>query len=584
MRGLKYALFLVPLLCGQAYSWWTIYEPFTPSSHRLISTWAVDLTDPAEYLDIHRFSGTIIWGTATRENDDNAHGKLTDAEVDYVGSADAGKFNGGHFERWWDFSQFKHRRQNFIGEGYNAYYYIGLMAHLIQDQAVPAHAANIYHAATSLKWDDLEFYADGKGPITLNVNYLGKEPLGYYYDKENEEDSIIRQTQIALSTWVYPSSGRIERWHGLPYWLANQDHKYTGDAFFGDTAVGGLPGGWGVYGGPAGDDMYVDWSWTKGFIVASPEITQNRLNEAASYTAGMLMAVSRSLPPIVADASLSAPRLVPGGSVRLTFDILENRTTDAYLIIELKDEGGGSRAIISPEYQTGKAETLDYDADPARLPYWKHIELDWDGTLANGEWAPSGERKLVVTARDGDGNTSASVELPVLIDAGGPFVDIRSDIGGCGYHGFQGISAMNPACTNVSMVDLDSRLTVEDPSGGVALVELLTRAGEGSPWGPTGYSRNFDPPVSRFEDTAPRLPDGEYKLVAEDADGNLTEAPFRLGSIYLASDREAAYSVYDPATGMMSVTLTADASGYYDLTGVEAIDELGPIFLADLFA
>jgi len=361
-----------------------------------------------------------------------------------------------------------------------------------------------------------------------------------------------------MPSWISPTYG------GRRFWNERANHKYYGQRFYPPDYAS--PVGWGYYGGPGGLDMYPyenNTAYTKG-------IAQTQLNEAASYTAGMLMAVSRSLPPVVAEASLSAPRLTPGGNVQLSFDILENRTTDAYLVIELKDASGGSRAIIAPEYQTGVPVALDYEFDPARLPYKKRIELDWDGTLANGEMAPSGEYNLVVRARDGDGNESPSVELPVVMDAGGPFVHILSDAGGCGYRGYQGISSMNPACTNVGVADMKFTLLVRDPSGGIARVELLREE-------TAVYARSFTEPPAEYAEELPALEDGQHKLIAVDADGNRTEAPFRLGSIYLSSDMETAYSAYDPATGMMSVTLTVDASSYYDLTGVESMDALGQV-------
>mgnify|MGYP001573979813 CR=1 FL=1 len=146
MRWLKCFLFLVLSLCGNSYAWWSIDDP---STHGRISTWAISLLDSTEFPDIHRFSGTIIGATSGKTNDDIAHGKED--------RGDAGKFNGGDFGKWWKFATDGYKVASFTGDK-NAYFRIGSMAHLVQDQAVPAHAANIFHPLPYTLPDDLENY------------------------------------------------------------------------------------------------------------------------------------------------------------------------------------------------------------------------------------------------------------------------------------------------------------------------------------------------------------------------------------------------------------------------------------------
>lgn len=180
-----------------------------------------------------------------------------------------------------------------------AYFYIGSMAHLVQDQLVPAHAANIYHGIYKnyilngeFDPDDLEAYVGEHGllPYMGEEQSLGKDPLSYYYSPLNTDDSPIILTQGMIKTWNYPAAGPVKEWHDRRYWLANSNYPYVGQSFFGDLSKKSqLIGGWGIYGGPFGVDMYSRVSLSDVYVTDDPyeDIARTQLAEAASYAVGI---------------------------------------------------------------------------------------------------------------------------------------------------------------------------------------------------------------------------------------------------------------------------------------------------------
>ena len=582
MKKLCLLIGLAILPVHTARAWWSM-EPFL-STHKTISEQAVLLVNQGEYPDINKFSRVIIDATTTPGIDAIAHGK--DPE-----HPDAGKFNGGDYEQWWKDAQDTYKKQEY-SDDFKAYFRIGSMAHLVQDQAVPAHADNIYHGQEvgdegcfSLLFntiipcdpDELEKYASWVGlagmlridqnvPVTFDGN-----PLSHYYNPKNLAASMIYTTQIQTEqdNWRYPALGGVEQWRGRRYWYPNgqEQYGYTGQAFFPNSNFySGL--GWGAYGGPGepgGKDMYASYTFY-GLESASGFIAHDQLNKAIRYTAGMLMAVSKSLPPIVTNAAISAPNIVPGQSVDITFTVLENRTPAATIYL-LLDEPNGN-AIISSEYQSGKNLPTLYDEYAAdKLPYGRTYTIPWDGKMANGEYAPSGSRKIYIKAKDVDGNESDAVAVDFNIDTGGPMVTIGNQIAVI-YANYQGISKMNPACTNPYMAEtLSLGLTVDDPSSGVRRVALI------GPAGTAVYSKEFPTPTATYSEPAlPTLADGQYKVTAEDWDGNTTEAQFRLGSLSIPTDKAGSSVFYNPATNKFSVTLKVNAKSYFQLVRAELLD------------
>jgi len=248
MRAFFPVLFSI-FLTQPLNAWWSIGGD--GSTHDIISARAITLVNAAEYPDIARFSDTIRQATAGKDNDGIAHGKDP-------GHPNGDRFNGGPFQDWWKDTDSSvltlYKNSKFSGD-LNAYFRIGSMAHLVQDQAVPAHAANIYHGIYfndpyGVDPDDLEMYMG-----MMDANYLAdpfnkpnyfSSPMAAYYDTENPTDSLILDTQRQLLSWMYPADGPITEWRGLKYWNENglSQYKYTGRAFFPNTDFGSR--GWGT--------------------------------------------------------------------------------------------------------------------------------------------------------------------------------------------------------------------------------------------------------------------------------------------------------------------------------------------------
>ena len=148
-----------------------------------------------------------------------------------------------------------------------------------------------------------------------------------------------------------------------------------------------------MYGGPNADDMY-DRFIGYGYVTDDPVlIYQTQLNKAAEYTAGMLRAVSESLPPAV---KLPMVNGVVGGTVTVNpgqansvnFVLEDNRPgTVTYRLVV--DDVNSANDIISLSSQTvvfNSSPDLSLNEDPTQtdLPFHTLVTKEWNGLLANG--------------------------------------------------------------------------------------------------------------------------------------------------------------------------------------------------------
>ena len=585
-------ILLVLALSGTSYAWWSVGAGGAlPSTHYRITTSAIELIRGTnDYPDITKFAGTIIGATSGFEDDAIAHGKDQN-------HPDAGKYNGGDFERWWRESKASYNRAEFLGE-LNAYYRIGSMAHLVEDHAVPAHAANVYHGnnlpivGIPTNPDDLEHYADGNGlgpRATVTAWYTVKEPLTYYYDEQNMAGSIVKNTQKKLPNWTWPGEWNDIQfifnrsyWKARQYWYKNDwpQYQYTGQAFgeFGGNLTNTTQaGGWGYYGGTSGSDFY-EYDFTGRLPVTdAPGIVQDQLDVAAAYSAGMLMGVSKSLPPIVKDLSISEPNLVVGQPVDINFTILENRTSAATIYITVDGENGAP--IISAEYKTGVDKGALYDVPDSvvnALPFARTFSIPWDGKMSGDTELDSRPHKLYVRASDADGNFSDAAVVEFFVDAGGPRVSVGNMVSTF-YADFQGVNRVSPAGTNPAMLataGVDMQLLVRDESSGVKSIKLSKLEAIGDSTGTVVYSKLFSEPTGLYAEPAlPLLADGPYRLESEDWDGNRTVAPFQLGSIESPSVIAESPVVYHPAADNYDVTLRVAAKSSYTLKKMELLGD-----------
>lgn len=176
MRHLGSVLLLIVALQGNSLAWWSLellgYKGL--DTHRKITTAVTaKYEDGSEYADIKKFSSVITEGTSTQDNDAKAHGKkLADDPNDllnYPLANEAERFDGGPYELWYKRGLERYKSGQFSGGTDSAYYYFALMAHLVEDQAVPAHAANIFHAKTTN--DALYLHLPLIGGVPTNPDY-----------------------------------------------------------------------------------------------------------------------------------------------------------------------------------------------------------------------------------------------------------------------------------------------------------------------------------------------------------------------------------------------------------------------------
>jgi len=324
---------------------------------------------------------------------------LSEGSVSERGHADMRRDNGGKVQEIWvsgnkknsggvipNYTSFKFR---------DAYLAIGVICHLTQDQAVPAHAANIAHFFS----EDFEEYADyaGKfGDIPLIDN--SKRPYEYYQAMQND-------TRSKLSSWVNPSTQK-------PFWEPSPNAPRFGeDATFGAN---------GTYGG--GKDTYAAWrdipndnepsATSREMISMAPEITTDRLSAAVGYTQAVIESASKALPPLVKDLKLSANMITPGAPVEISFTALENRTRNVKYSITLAFKGGKAETLFTGNLQLDKPSPTvsnqnmgDTTGPQPELEclFRKDFRLRWNG-LYYGKLAAEGSYTIEVSLIDEDGN------------------------------------------------------------------------------------------------------------------------------------------------------------------------------------
>jgi len=181
--------------------------------------------DSSIYPDLHKYIILIEAGSDTEVH--NTAWDKTD---------NANALNGGYPKAWWDDGKDKDgnpKNALYYYKTFNisqAYNYIGRMTHLIQDQAVPAHGANIAHA-----WwkggDKLESDANSHyvypGVASQKISDLA--PHRYYNTLQNFTFVKVAQSDaVSTSSWRRSSENA--------YWLTDD---YDDDG----------PDGWGMYGG-----------------------------------------------------------------------------------------------------------------------------------------------------------------------------------------------------------------------------------------------------------------------------------------------------------------------------------------------
>ena len=321
--------------------------------------------DTAEILNIHEDdSGNDYYpfaGSTSRIDDDGQwlRDGLTVGMTSEFGHP--GLFgNGGDTKRIWEDALADYKKLDFRG----AYTKIGIVAHLTQDQAVPAHAANINHVVTfgdNLEKSinkDLSIFEKIRGRIQAML-LPGIEPWQYYQVLQDD-------TRRHLAGWKDPRTN-------TPYWPPAADAPQPGQ----DSTKGP----WSHY--SAGKDTYD--------IKESPEIADRQTLMAAVYTAGVLKSAARRLPPVVSDPAALLRERDKRSVVDVSFDVHDNRRGEIEVILERPLYGLKSAAKVRV---ASGGQSIPSDRFSMALP--------------EPSFAVKGEDLIIITVRDADGNISRS--------------------------------------------------------------------------------------------------------------------------------------------------------------------------------
>lgn len=146
----------------------------THPTHSILAEYAIK-TVKAEAPEVALFKQEIIDG-ANLELHDLKHAKYEALRIEIGGNNWAAE----HPELLWEKAQASYS----TGDKAQAYFYIGIMLHYVQDMGVPAHAFHVIHQSGPSSWDHVEllaffqFHGDLRAPGPTDPKLEGG-PLGY---------------------------------------------------------------------------------------------------------------------------------------------------------------------------------------------------------------------------------------------------------------------------------------------------------------------------------------------------------------------------------------------------------------------
>jgi hypothetical protein len=373
IKNLRFAMagLAVFSLISNASAWHSVLG----STHEKISKKAYKTLNTGVYPDLKKASEEIQDGSSSeRGHEGNGQG-------------------GGKMKDWWDGADGRKTLLGGVLPNYTkflfseAYYNIGRMVHLTQDQAVPAHAARVPHGWGGKHIDDMEYFAQYRAdfdavPLVDNA----KQPYEYYQELQNN-------TRNLLPTWINPETRQ-------PYWnLAAAAPEYGKDVTLGATgSYGAKHDGYAKSVTVEGDSNNYGSATNNTEVVSSnPEIARDRLAIAAGYTQAMIESASKNLPPLVSTLTISGNVLSPGQKMGISFTALENRGNKAGYSVTVARAGGTPETVLEGVIELKAPANGEYLAS-------RTVTLNWDGLIA-GRQPAEGTYTLEVNLTDMDGNT-----------------------------------------------------------------------------------------------------------------------------------------------------------------------------------
>lgn len=413
-RKRSFALFCaLALLLSASYAWISD-PPFTSSTHKPMADRAIDIVSPTnqdEYKDIYHFRSRL----RLRADHEGSH--LNDDDISNLAAVLAGgAANGGPVELFWDQAQNLYKHHEFV----MAYQKIGWIAHLLQDEAAPAHGANINHGRWKHKFtwptahwaqggigDNCEWYATHRSFENVPLLDLGAA-AGPHQEQDAEPDDycdlMIAKTRDAILNAFPPPDGTF----GGPwtnYWEISTDDasllcSSQNAAAFGEYGLNRFPGRE-FQGSIVRNQHQVDKDYPEGYFAAhSRPFLQHRTKDAIEWTAGMFMTASEALPPFIFPPEY--PSALPPilthvchateADITVRFAVFENRKKN--VTISVKWDGVEKMA----------APTVDLDAsgDTSLLPWRKIIVVKFK--------SPLGQHTLDIDVADADGHHAFDID------------------------------------------------------------------------------------------------------------------------------------------------------------------------------
>jgi len=363
--------FIILVLCSLlpiiALGWHSldIHSPHFNDTHEFLSKASLDYIESNyknEYPDLVKFRKEL-WDATDGVFDDVF--EESETRIYYPGAHVVGHYTGVSSEdyqsicknKWDDYVLRDYNKSNFGGR-WNAYWWIGQCAHLLEDTGVPAHACFIDHGIISLLppvYHSDHFESAGEEPIPGLANTvimeLTDKPWEFLYQ------GMYRTRAFVGSLWK-------QFW--LPY---GEMEKYIK--------------GSGRYGGPDNTDVFPDKFSDLG-TGDNFTIMYYGQHHAVDFTASMLMAASKKLPPVITKAEVE-------DDCKFHLKFQENRTKT----VKLKIKINGSVYDQQNSYQMQETKPDDYD----KLPYESEDYIIPRSSLAA---SPS---KVFVSITDGDSNS-----------------------------------------------------------------------------------------------------------------------------------------------------------------------------------
>jgi len=281
-----------------------------------------------------------------------------------------------------------------------AYHRIGVLLHLTEDATVPAHVRITPHgkgseqyfgAGKASRTDTQPTYKNNRIPPGISLlDTVGDDLFEQVIENLASEKKIriIAHGPVELpSPEVYMKATRnvVRRYlDSDSYWDQYWQKNNTFNSW-GRYGTGGNNFGNGV--NPLGSK--------------ETRLVTFVFNTAIANTAGQLQVISKKLPPIAENLSIS-PKVFDGKGTKITFSVLENRTGAVRVKLTVGDEKGPSIIDEDGKIYDGRSMLdLGQETGSFQLPFTKNFTLNWRGNTTGGK-ITAGSGKVILAVVDGD--------------------------------------------------------------------------------------------------------------------------------------------------------------------------------------